>query len=173
MTAESPLAHRAEDLAAIGGVEIPFLTQVALRVGGEHADDLHLPTAPNTVLAAGDRFTLWLGPDEWLVTSDAQPASAIVAALEATLAGRHHAVIDLSANRAVVDLTGDEALDLLATGCSLDLHPKAWRTGMCAQTLFARAPVLLEQRPHATRVFVRPSFSDYCIDRLLAAAQGP
>jgi sarcosine oxidase subunit gamma len=171
--AESPLAYRATDLAAIGAVEAPIVAQVGLRVSEENAGDLPIPSEPNTVLLSGDRSTLWLGPDEWLVTSEDLQAAAIVMELEETLEVRHHAVVDLSANRAVVDLAGDDALDLLATGCSLDLHRRVWHAGMCAQTIFARAPVILEQRDRATRVFVRASFANYLIDRLLAARRAP
>jgi sarcosine oxidase subunit gamma len=175
VTAESSLAHRAADLATIGGVEVPLLAQVDLRVriDAEVALSLSLPTEPDTVLMVGDRSILWLGPDEWLVTSGVETAAAIVGELETAPSDRHRAVTDVSANRAVVDLTGAGALDLLATGCSLDLHPTRWHTGMCAQTLFARASVILEQREHATRIFIRPSFADYLVDRLLAAAPAP
>jgi sarcosine oxidase subunit gamma len=171
VTAEPTLAHRTVDLAAIGAVEVPLLAQVDVRVRMEPSVGLPLPTAPNTVQGSGGRSTLWLGPDEWLVTSGIDRAATIVADLRASLAGRHHAVVDVSANRAVVDLTGPDALELLATGCPLDLHPARWRAGMCAQTQFARAPVTLEQRSDATRVFVRPSFADYVVDRLLVARE--
>jgi sarcosine oxidase gamma subunit len=40
---------------------------------------------------------------------------------------------------------------------------------MCAQTLFGMAQVILHQRNERTaRVFVRPSFERYVIDRLAA-----
>jgi sarcosine oxidase subunit gamma len=68
-------------------------------------------------------------------------------------------VVDVSANRTVVELAGDGRFDLLAQGCALDLHPRAWRPGRCAQTLLARVPVLLQEREGATRVFVRASFA--------------
>jgi sarcosine oxidase gamma subunit len=34
---------------------------------------------------------------------------------------------------------------------------------MCAQTLLARIPVLLQERGDATRVFVRSSFAGYLV----------
>jgi sarcosine oxidase gamma subunit len=40
---------------------------------------------------------------------------------------------------------------------------------MCAQTLFAKAQVILHERADTTGVLVRPSFADYLVDRLLAA----
>jgi sarcosine oxidase subunit gamma len=70
----------------------------------------------------------------------------------------------------VVELAGADRFDLLAQGCGLDLHPRAWQPGSCAQTLLARAPVLLQERDQATRVFVRASFAAYLADWLTAVA---
>ena len=84
------------------------------------------------------------------------------------LAGHHHSIVDVSANRIVFDLT--DGLDLLSGGCGLDLDPSHWRPGMCAQTLFGQAQVILHQLDErTTRVFVRPSFAEYFVDRLGAA----
>jgi sarcosine oxidase gamma subunit len=43
--------------------------------------------------------------------------------------------------------------------------------GVCAQTLFARAQVILQELDGATRQFVRPSFAYYVVDRLLASRE--
>ena len=168
----SPLAHRARDLAAltrdgITVVEVPFLAQVDVRVG---ATELALPREANTTLGSGERSTLWLGPDEWLVTGSSGTAPSIIQDLTRALAGAHASLIDVSANRAVIDLIGPGARDLLAKGCTLDLHPSRWRAGMCAQTTLGRTQVVLEQRADRTRVFVRPSFADYLVDWLAAAS---
>jgi sarcosine oxidase, subunit gamma len=166
--ARSPLADRAEDLAAVGAVEVGFLAKVNLRVDPALAARLAfaLPPAPNTWRLAGGREVLWLGPDEWLMVAEPASAPAILEELERALEGVHHAVVDVSADRAVVELTGDNRMDLLTRGCGLDLHPRSWRDGMCAQTLLARVPVLLQEREHATRVFVRPSFAGHLVDWL-------
>ena len=180
MTAErrSPLADRAADLAAlavasegaVAAVEIPFLAQVDLRVAAGEAGHLALPRQPNTVLAAGDRAALWLGPDEWLVTEGAGSAPAIVTELEGALIGIASSVVDVSANRAVIDLSGPAALEVLAGGCPLDLHPRSWWTGLCAQTILGKTQVILDQREGFTRIYVRPSFGAYLVEWLAAAA---
>ena len=159
--ARSALAGRARELAAVGAAEEAFLAQVTLRADPALAPRLPfpLPLEPNTWTAGGDREALWLGPDQWLVVGAPGSATAIVAELGRTLAGEHHSVVDTSANRTVVELAGDGRFDLLAEGCALDLHPRAWRAGRCAQTLLARVPVLLQEREAATRVFVRASFA--------------
>jgi sarcosine oxidase subunit gamma len=116
------------------------------------------------------RGVLWLGPDEWLVVGLPGTEAPIIAEFEAGLHGTHHTLVDVSANRAVIELRGGDRHVLLASGCGLDLERAGgWGPGRCAQTMFARSPVLLQELPDATRVFVRPSFADYVVDRLLAA----
>ncbi len=94
----------------------------------------------------------------------------MVERLEAALAGLHHSVVDVSASRVAFELVGEGRRDLLANGCGLDLHPRSWRAGMCAQTLLARAPVLLQEREAATRVLVRASFAGHLAGWLSAIA---
>ena len=113
------------------------------------------PMAPNTV--AGD--ALWLGPDEWLVLGGREEDYADLPA-----------AVDVSANRSCLELSGEGAADVLARGCALDLHPSVFPPGRCAQTLVARAQVIL-YRPaeHTFRLLVRPSFADYLRAWLLDA----
>lgn len=175
-----PLAHRARDLidlprATGGGVDcdvVPFLAQIALRLDPDLAEraPIPLPLEPNTTWEEGPRAALWLGPDEWIILGPADSAAGIVADLDRALEGLHRSVVDVSANRVVLELAGPDRLALLATGCPIDLHPRAWEPGRCAQTLFGRAPVILHERTDATRILVRPSFADYVVDRLLAGA---
>jgi sarcosine oxidase subunit gamma len=170
--ARSPLAARAADLAAVGAAELAFLAQLTLRADPALATraPFSLPLDPNTWTAGGGREALWLGPDEWLVVGPPGSAPAVAAELGRALEGEHHAVVDTSANRTVVELAGAGRFDLLAQGCGLDLHPRAWQPGSCTQTLLARAPVLLQERDQATRVFVRASFAAYLADWLTAVA---
>lgn len=178
VAARSALAHRSRDLATIGAgsggtirvAEVPFLAQIGLRVDAGVAAALALPIDPNTVRTEGERSTLWLGPDEWLLTGPPGTETAIIDELDAGLGGRPRARVDLSANRAVLDLVGERVLALLDRGCTLDLHPSRWSAGQCAQTNLARTQVILEQRIESTRVFVRPSFADYLVDWLTSAA---
>ena len=175
----SPLAHRAQDLTSLEktssgqvlAAEVQDLVQVDLRVNAGLTPrlTLPLPSRPDTFVAAPSLDVLWLGPDEWLLVAQADTAGSLSADLNETLAGEHHSLVDVSAARAVVDLTGLGALELLSKGCGLDLHPRSWGPGDCAQTLLARVPVILQQRAEATRIFVRPSFGDYLVDWLLDA----
>lgn len=130
------------------------------------------PTTPNTVTAAtdGQGHVLWLGPDEWLVVAREGAPSGAAAAIEAALrgaaAGAFLTAVDVSANRVGIEIAGPGALELLAAGCALDLE-RALPAGACAQTLLARANVVLW---HVTDgpapryvVLVRPSFVRYLV----------
>jgi len=171
VTARSPLAERSSDLELVDARELAFVSQLDVRIDPSTAATLGFPTAPNTVTTIGDRDVLWLGPDEWLVVGGAGAAEVIAPELALSLDGLHHSVVDVSANRAILELTGPSRHDLLASACPIDLHPRSWGDGRCAQSVFGAAQVLLHEREGATRLFVRPSFAIYVVDLLLAASR--
>jgi sarcosine oxidase subunit gamma len=72
----------------------------------------------------------------------------------------------------VIEVAGSDARLLLAKGCSVDLHPRAFEPGRCAQTNLARAQVvLLARTPEpAYWVFARASFAEYVAEWLLDAS---
>ena len=112
-----------------------------------------LPVVPNT----GSEAVLWLGPDQWLVFGASEQQ------LRAALGDTPGSVVDVSANRVVFELSGPGARDVLEQGCAIDLHPRAFGPGRCAQTMLARANVVLHQLDDAPtyRLLVRPSFAGY------------
>ncbi len=171
MTARSPLDERSADLDRLGSRELAFLTQVDVRVDPATAATLGFPTDPNTVASVGGRDVLWLGPDEWLAVADAETADVLIAGLERSLAGVRRSIVDVSANRAVIELSGPSRHDLLSSACPLDLHPQSWGDGRCAQSVFGAAQMLLHERDGTTRLFVRPSFANYVVDLLLVSTR--
>jgi sarcosine oxidase, subunit gamma len=163
--------------------EVPFLTQVNLRTNPSAADSMAafqrelgfaLPIEPNRVMSHGDRWGLWLGPDEWLVVAPPDQRQAITAALRSAVGAQDGSVVDVSANRTVIELSGSAATELLAHGCALDLHPRAFGPGRCAQTMLAKAQVIVQQTAAtpAFYIYVRASFAGYLADWLLDATTG-
>jgi sarcosine oxidase, subunit gamma len=150
---------------------VPRLSQVNLRLDPTLAGQVSyaLPLAPNTAWESGSRAALWLGPDEWLLTGPPDAGPWIVEEIGAALHDAHHSVVDVSASRVALDLTGSGVMDLLSKGCSLDLHPRVWTVGSCAQTMLEKAPVILHEREGSTRVLVRTSFADYLTEWFLAS----
>ena len=145
------------------------MSQLDVRVDPASATTHGIPTDPNTATSGG-RDVLWLGPDEWLIVGVPGATTAIRHELEASLSGLRCSVVDVSANRAVIELAGPSRHDLLSSACPIDLHPRSWGDGRCAQSVFGAAQVLLHEREGVTRLFVRPSFADYVVDLLLTVA---
>lgn len=139
---------------------------------------LPLPTEPNRCNSAdGDgrgraQIITWLGPDEWLVMAPWGQEQAIEAALRAARPNDPWlSVVDLSHNTTGLRLSGPHARDLLAGGCPLDLHARAFDVDHCAQTVLAKSRILLRQvsvEP-AYEIWVRNSFARYLADWLLDA----
>jgi sarcosine oxidase subunit gamma len=125
------------------------------------------PRTPNTVeggsdLVEGNRI-LWLSPDEWLVVTAPGREHDAVAALREALASHHAAVADVSESRVVIGLSGGNARETLMKGCAIDLHPRAFAAGQCAQTSLARAHMILHQIDDAPayEIYVHRSFGEY------------
>jgi sarcosine oxidase, subunit gamma len=182
----SSLADRAGSIAsaAMRGVvslrELPVAGQIDLR--GDPADarfldgvkgtiGFGLPVEPNRVTARGDAAALWLSPDQWLVFVPFGDRDRLLTQLRSQLAGQHVSIVDVSANRIALELTGPKAREVLAKGCGLDLHPHAFGPDRCAQSLLARSQALIWQIDNAPtfRLLVRPSFAGYVADFLVDA----
>lgn len=122
------------------------LAQVMARRGQEQAAAarLQLDPTPGRASATSDGRALWLAPGAWMVVAQDQGDGALYQSLRERLQDLA-AVIDQGHGRAVLHLTGRRARDVLAKGCRLDLHPRVFRPGMCAQTVIAQIGVLLHQ----------------------------
>ncbi len=131
--------------------------------GVRRALGFDLPLDPNTTADADDLAALWLGPDEWLILTPADRAEEVAGRLRAEFRAEFTAITDVSAASAVIRLTGPRVRDVLAAGCPLDLHPRAFHVGRCAQTILAKATATIVQVDDAPTfdLFVRRSFADY------------
>ncbi len=103
---------------------------------------LALPTQPCRAAEADGRSALWLGPDEWLLL--APPGT-----LDADTAVPGASVVDIGHRQVGLVLEGSGAVDALAAGCPLDLHPTAFPVGMCTRTVFGKAEIVLWRRDAA------------------------
>ena len=183
VTEISPLDGRAgsgADTAVI--VEHPHLGKINLR--GDSGDKAFMdavaeavgaapPLEANTVVKAGKKTILWLGPDEWLVVTPEGKQDKAEATLANALEGQHVSIVDGSDARTTIRLHGANARDVLMKGCPLDLHPRVFGPGQCAQSILAKADVLIHQLDDAPTydIYVLCSFSRYLWDWLADAAK--
>jgi sarcosine oxidase, subunit gamma len=185
----APLAAWGDALGALpDGVQItplPFVAMIDIRLDptgpaavavGEYLG-VALPTAPSTYAESETATAIWLGPDEWLITSPFRTPEQLETGLrEAVGAGGTEfdgTVVDVSAQRTTVALRGEHVRDLLAGGCSVDLHPRLFGRGAAVQTLLGQAGVVLmalDDTGTHYQIVVRSSFAGYLIAWLLDAA---
>jgi|TARA_Y100000294_G_scaffold59167_1_gene55934 sarcosine oxidase subunit gamma len=133
-----------------------------------------LPLEPNTASYGRRCLVHWLGPDEWLLIA-APTDTRLQAELEAVLAGSHYALTDLSGGQTLLRTGGPKLREVLASGCTLDLHPRRFGPGQCAQTLVAHVGALLRvaaevEDADVIDIVVRRSFADHLLHWLLDAS---
>jgi sarcosine oxidase subunit gamma len=104
---------------------------------------LDLPREPNSTISVASRTALWTGPGAWLVVSGDDETEALHDGFRAIACAASVAVSDLSHGRAVVRISGPAARDVLAKGCSIDLHGRRFLVGDCAQTSLAGIAILI------------------------------
>jgi sarcosine oxidase subunit gamma len=179
------LAARVNAAAAAAPVRLAdrgFLGQLSVRGAGDQPFAVAVegvlgaapPMEPNRVAAADAVRILWLGPDEWLAVLPEERLDGAARALIQALAGQPAGIADVSEARAVIGIAGPHARDALSQGTSLDLHPRVFRPGQCAQTLVARVPVILAALDEAPSydLYVQRSLAEYLWTWLEDAAHG-
>lgn len=121
------------------------------------------PIEANTMRESGDYRIYWLGPDEWLVITPTGQAGKVQSQLQAALDGVFSSVVDNSSGLTLVKITGDNAAKLLARDCPLDLHPREFKPGQCAQTRLAKAGMTIAPLRDGSgfEIIIRRSFADY------------
>jgi sarcosine oxidase subunit gamma len=132
-----------------------------------------LPVTPNTVTEGEGATICWLGPNEWLLIVAPGRDGELAAKLGDAFAATFAAVTDVGSGQTVVNLRGPRARDVLAKGCPLDLHPREFAVGQCAQTHLAKTGVLIRCVDDGSSydLVVRRSFADYLARWIADAAR--
>ena len=123
--------------------------------------------APHRVVSTATHRLMWNGPRSWLVFS-LNPHAPVDPAMGRAFSDSRKqlnatggALFDVSASRVGWTLRGPRALDLLASGCPLDLHPNAFAPDSCAQSLFGHVSALYHRHADGDfTLYVARSFAD-------------
>ena len=123
---EKPRSHGDRALVALH--ELPAAAMVDLRLdpadaaafsAAERVLSLKLPVTPGKSGNGADSVAMWLGPDQWLIVVPSASAASLAQALDGVAAS----AVDVSDLRAMFELSGPLAADVLRKGCAVDLHP--------------------------------------------------
>lgn len=103
----------------------------------------------------------WMGPDRWWLLRD-ESATPSVGELRQTLASFSAAAVEIGDSFVALQISGPRAADVLAKGCTIDLHPRAFQAEQIVQTNLAKTQIALHQTGEsAYQVFTRRSFGEY------------
>jgi len=122
----------------------------------------------------GELASHWLGPDQWLLTSDTKSARDIIGHIESVLSGQLFAATDMSSSNACFALNGPAARMVLAMGCGIDMHKDEFRTGQCARTNFASVPLFIVViDDDSFMLYVDRSYTQYLRDWFACSGEDP
>ncbi len=174
---ESPLYHA--ELHAIAahkvpdaGVRLKELPITGLLTIRTNADNPSLALALKSVLSLdvpgtlqstshGDYCLRWMSPDEWLLSVPIAELFDIENALRETLT-EPVALVNVSGGYSLVELWGDQVLNVLKKSTHYDCHPRNLSEGKVVNTSFAKSQVTLRCLADSRyELLVRRSFADY------------
>lgn len=171
------LAASARALPAVSLTVCPATSKLSLRgrpaviEPAGAAFGVALPRDICRFAAVSGRAALRLGPDEWLLTAEAN-AGNLFERLETALATLPHALVDVSHRSESFAITGPRSAYILNHGCPLDLSLAAFPVGMGTRTLIGKAGVTLSRvAPETFHIDVLRSFACYLWSLLDEARQ--
>lgn len=145
-----------------GSPENPAFATLVRRLWGVGA----LPASHRVITSATHRL-LWIGPRSWLIFSLTSQIHGVATAEPSFSACRdllnaaHGALFDVSASRVGWTMRGQKAVNLLASGCPLDLHKNVFAPDSCAQSHFGHVPALYHRQVDGDfTVYVARSFTE-------------
>lgn len=136
----------------------------------QNSVQLTIPEAPNTFIIQDNILCAWLGPDEWVVISPPDRADQVAQLLGEATADRFATFTRLGSAQTIVRISGENAIDFLSRGISVDLHPSVFKIGECAQTVMAHANVMILNHTRdepVMDIIVRRSYADHLWQWLL------
>ena len=122
-----------------------------------------LPVEPLTSTRTADATLFWLGPRAWLFTTGAAAPPRDFDAARGAINAAGGALFDVSASYMGWAIAGVHAGRVLGRECPLDLRPRSFPAGRCAQSLLGHIGVLV-YRPREAPCYVMLIARSYASD---------
>ncbi|MGH1578967.1 sarcosine oxidase subunit gamma [Planktotalea sp.] len=120
----------------------------------------------------GDSSAAWMSPDELLIMVPYAKVSDAIEAVNKALKGTHFLAANVSDARAVFEVSGPKAREVMAKLAPVDFAPDAFKKGMFRRSRMAQVPAAfwMNGEDSFTIVCFR-SVAEYMFDLLSIAAQ--
>ncbi|MAC47927.1 MAG: sarcosine oxidase subunit gamma, partial [Oceanospirillum sp.] len=74
----------------------------------------------------------------------------------------HHSLVNSSGGSTILELSGDNVVDMLKKSTPIDLHPKEFPVGKVVSTVFAKSSAIIRRTGDKRfELVIRRSFADY------------
>lgn len=124
------------------------------------------------IMGDGLRGLAWMSPDELLLLCAHNAVPDVLARLDKALKGRHALAVNVSDARAIFEVKGPNARDVLAKLAPVDLSPTAFSPGMIRRTRLAQVPAAFWMADsQCFHIVCFRSVAQYVFDLLSVAAQ--
>lgn len=149
-----------------GDLEERALQKAAVAVAGVKMPEQRM------ILTDRQEGMAWMSPDELLILCDYADARAKCAALQEKTAKLHALAVNVSDARALFELRGPHAREVMAKLAPIDISPAEFTAGMFRRTRLAQVPAAIWMpEEEAIRVVCFRSVAQYVFDVLCVAAQ--
>jgi len=103
-----------------------------------------LPIESNIRIINNDLQIIWLSPDEWLIQFDTQDKfKEVLKKLQSQLNPQNTSTTDISDNKTIIKIRGDNLYKLLAKFMIINLDEALKLDSSVAQTIFSKIPILI------------------------------
>ncbi len=109
------------------------------QLSGIKIDDLEVPLQNLKVLSNRDTRILWNSPNTWLVVSKKED---IIKTIKAKCTNENFAITDISHSRAVMQIKGSQAKEVLKKGCPINFNE--FKKNSCASSVFHGINILID-----------------------------
>ena len=139
-------------------VQVAQYKNSSLKIKELTIDKLTFPNEALGVNSNKDTRILWNGPKNWLLVSNKKD---LLSDLKQSLKENDFAITDLSHSRAVIELEGENAKEILKKGCPFNFNEL--KKNNCVNSVFNGITItidMLNDNPNNLRLFVLRSFGE-------------
>ena len=149
-----------------GDLSAKALQKAAVAAGGVNVPDRR------GIMIEGARGMAWMSPDELLILCHYDEVHARLADLQEATAKLHALAVNVSDARAVFEVSGTHAREVMAKLAPVDLAPGQFAPGAIRRTRLAQVPAAFWMTDDQTfRIVCFRSVAQYVFDLLKVAAQ--
>jgi len=147
------------------------LSSAAVKKAVKDACGVDVP-GQREIAVSGESGAAWMSPDELLLMIPYEGVEEALSKVEAALKGQHFLAVNVSDARAVFQLQGDKAREIIAKLCPVDMAPGAFEPGIIRRTRMAQiAAAFWIVDEETIRVVCFRSVAEYAFNLLKDAAE--